>query len=149
MRTIERLRRSGVSIEAERPIRDAAGIMEHAGVGALAVVDGDRLTGIVTDRDLVRRGMARGLPLDSQVDLVMSTPVVTIDANADLADAFGLFRTHGVRRLAVVRGEQFVGMITIDDLLIDLAANLSDLSRPVTAEVLFGQHDSPVPSVQP
>lgn len=37
-------------------------------------------------------------------------------------------------------------MITVDDLLVDLAADLSDLARPVTAEVLFAHHDSPVPA---
>ena len=148
MRTIERLRRSGVSLGPDRPIRDAAALMQYAGVGALAVVDGDRLAGIVTDRDLVRRAMAHGLSLDARVDAVMSTPVVTIDADDDLDAAFGVFRTHGIRRLAVVREQQFVGMITIDDLLIDLAAHLTDLSRPVIAEVIFGEHDSPVPTVQ-
>ncbi len=148
MRTIERLRRSGVSVGPDRPIRDAAALMEYASVGALAVVDGDYLAGIVTDRDLVRRAMARALPLDARVDCVMTTPVVTIDADADLDVAFGRFRTHGIRRLAVVRENRFVGMITIDDLLIDLAGHLTDLSRPVIAEVVFGQHDSSVPSIR-
>ena len=72
---------------------------------------------------------------------------MTIDAEADLHGAFTLFRTHAVRRLAVVREGRFVGMITVDDLLIDLAADLADLARPVTAEVLFGHHDVPVPAV--
>lgn len=147
MRTIERLRRSGVSVGPERPIREAAAIMDHAGVGAVAIVDHDLLTGIVTDRDLVRRAMAHGLPSDARVDSVMTTPVVTVEADADLELAFGLFRAHGIRRLAVVRDQRFVGMITVDDLLIDLASNLADLTRPVTAEVVFGHHDSPVPSV--
>jgi CBS domain-containing protein len=129
MRTIEGLRRSGVGIGPERTIHDAAGIMEHTGVGALAVVEGKRLIGIVTDRDLVRRALAKDLPADARVDSVMSAPVVTIDAAADLHGAFALFRTHAVRRLAVVQGQQFVGMITVDDLLIDLAADLVDLSH--------------------
>lgn len=146
MRTIETLRRSGVGIGPEKSIQEAAAIMEHTGVGALAVVDGGRLVGIVTDRDLVRRGLAMHMPDDARVDGVMSTPVITIDAEADLHGAFALFRTHAVRRLAVVQGEEFVGMITVDDLLIDLAADLVDLSRPVTAEVIFGHHDSQVPS---
>jgi len=146
MRTIDGVRRSGVGIGPERTIRDAAAIMEQAGVGSLAVVDGERLLGIVTDRDLVRRGLARGVPSDARVDSVMTTPVVTIAADADLHDAFGLFRTHAIRRLAVVRGAHFVGMITIDDLLVDLVGDLADLARPVTAEVLFAHRDSPVPA---
>jgi CBS domain-containing protein len=119
--------------------------MERSGVGALAVIDGERLVGIVTDRDLVRRALAEDLPTDSRVDGVMSEPVVTIDADSDLHEAFGLFRVNAVRRLAVVRDGHFVGMVTVDDLLIDLAGDLADLSRPVTAEVVFGHHDSRVP----
>lgn len=146
MRTIDAIRRSGVGIGPERTVREAARIMDQAGVGALAVIDADQLVGIVTDRDLVRRGMARDLPADARVDAVMSTPVVTIDADADLHDTFPLFRTHALRRLALVRNGRFVGMITVDDLLIDLAADLSDIARPVTAEVIFGHHDSPLPA---
>ena len=147
MRTIDSIRRSGLGIAPGRTITDAARIMETAAVGSLAVVDGDDLVGIVTDRDLVRRGMAMGLSPEARVDGVMSTPVVTIDAEADLHGAFTLFRTHAVRRLAVVRDGRFVGVITEDDLLVDLAADLVDLARPVTAEVLFGHHDAPMPAV--
>lgn len=121
--------------------------MERAGVGALAVLEGDRLAGIVTDRDLVRRALARRLPVDARVDAVMTSPVVTIDADSDLSDAFELFRTHTVRRLAVVRGEQFVGMLTVDDLLVHVASDLVDLARPVAAEVLSAQRDAPVPAI--
>ena len=148
MRTIEAMRRSGVGIEPDRTIHDAAAVMEQTGVGALAVLDGERLVGIVTDRDLVRRGLAKGLLADARIDGIMSSPVVTIDADADLHGAFALFRTNAIRRLAVVRGGQFVGMITIDDLLVDVAADLADLSRPVEGEILFAQHDSPVPATR-
>ncbi len=147
MQTIDAMRRSGVAVEPQRTIRDAAAVMDQAGVGALAVIDGETLVGIVTDRDLVRRALARGLPLDARVDGVMTAPVVTIDADADLHDAFGLFRTHAVRRLAVVRNGSFVGMITIDDLLVDIAGDLADLARPITAEVLFAHRDPGVPAI--
>jgi CBS domain-containing protein len=145
MRTIEAVRRSGVGITPDRTIREAAVLMDQAGVGSLAIVDDGRLVGIVTDRDLVRRAMARDLDLGARVDGVMSSPVVTISADADLHEAFAIFRAHAVRRLAVMRGEQFLGTISVDDLLIDLAADLADLARPVTAETLFGHHDSEVP----
>ena len=146
MRTIDTLRRSAVAVTPDQTIRHAAQLMEQAGVGALAVVDGLQLVGIVTDRDLVRRAMAKDLPSDARIDAVMTTPVVTIEADADLHDAFAFFRTNAVRRLAVVRGAEFRGIVSVDDLLIDLAADLADLARPVTAEVLFGHRDSPVPA---
>ena len=146
MRIIEMIHRSGVGIAPDRTIREAAAIMASAGVGSLAVIDHDRLVGIVTDRDLVRRGLAHGMEPAVRVDSTMTAPVVTIEADADLHDAYALFRSHAVRRLAVVRGEHFVGMLTIDDLLVFLSADLADLARPVTAEILFSHRDSPVPA---
>jgi CBS domain-containing protein len=148
MRTIEALRRSGVGVGPERTIRDAAVIMEQSGIGSLAVIDDGQLVGVVTDRDLVRRALARDLPADARVDSVMSTPVVTIDADDDLHHAFALFRTNAVRRLAVVRDGRFLGTVTIDDLLVNLAADLADLVRPVTAEILFAHRDPPVPATR-
>jgi CBS domain-containing protein len=145
MRIIDGVRRSGVAIGPDRTVRDAAVIMEQAGVGSLAIVDGDRLVGIVTDRDLVRRVLARGLADDARIDGVMSAPVVTIDADADLREAFAVFRSHGLRRLAVVRNGAFAGMITVDDLLVNVAADLSDLARPICGEILFAHRDAALP----
>jgi signal-transduction protein with cAMP-binding, CBS, and nucleotidyltransferase domain len=146
MRTIDAVTRPGVGIGPERTIRDAAVMMDQAGIGSLAVIDDGQLVGIVTDRDLVRRGLARERPADSRVDSVMTSPVVTIDADVDLHAAFAIFRTHAVRRLAVVRDGQFLGTVTVDDLLVYLAADFADLVRPVTAELLFAHRDSPVPA---
>lgn len=147
MRTIDRVRRSGIGIGPERTVREAAAIMDSAGIGALIVLDGDRPVGIVTDRDLVRRALARGYPPDSRVDAVMTVPVFTIDADADVHEAYRLFRAHGIRRLAVVReGGAFMGMISVDDLLIDLAGDLADLAGPIIAETAAAHRDSPVPA---
>ena len=146
MRTIEAVRRSGVGIGPDRTIREAAAIMDQSGIGSLAVVEDGRLVGIVTDRDLVRRGLARGLPSDSRVDGLMTSPVITIDADDDLHKAYAMFRANAVRRLAVVREGRFVGTVSIDDLLVYLAADLSDLVRPVTAEILFSHRERPVPA---
>jgi len=146
MRTVEMLHRSGVGVAPEQTVREAAQIMERAGIGSLAVVDHDRLVGIVTDRDLVRRVLARRIPDDVRVDSVMTTPVITIAADSDLDDAFALFRTHGLRRLAVVSDGRFVGMLSMDDLLIGLTRQLADLARPITGEVLFAHRDAAVPA---
>jgi CBS domain-containing protein len=148
MHTIEAVRRSGVGIDPGTTVREAAAVMERSGVGALAVIDGSRLVGIVTDRDLVRRGLARGVPCDARVDGLMSTPVVTIDAHADLHDAFVLLRSRGVRRLAVVRGGEFVGVLTVDDMLVNLAQDLADLTRPVVGEMEKSHRDAAVPAIR-
>jgi CBS domain-containing protein len=146
MHTIETLRRSGVAVTPDTTIKTAAGVMERAGVGALGIVDDGRLIGIVTDRDLVRRALAKGLPLDARVDDVMTAPVVTIDVGADVHSVFALLRANAIRRVPVVRGQEFVGMIAIDDLLIGLASDLADIAKPIAAEAVFFHRDSPVPA---
>lgn len=146
MKTVEKLHRSGVAVSPDTTIQAAAALMEHAGVGSLAVVEGERLVGIVTDRDIVRRAVARSFPTDSRVDSVMTPDPVTVDVGADAHDVFELLRTHAVRRIPVVRGRSFVGMISSDDLLIELLADLGDLARPITAEALFAHRDAPVPA---
>ena len=133
MRVVDSLRRSGVGITPDRPVREAAAVMDRAGIGALAVVEWDRLVGIVTDRDLACRVLAPGLPDTTPVGRVMTSAVVSVDAAADVGEALAAVRTFGVRRLPVVSDGRFVGMITTDDLLVELVGSLADLVGPSTA----------------
>lgn len=147
MRASEMIRRSGVAIRPHQTIGEAAAIMEETGVGSLVVVDDEqRPVGIVTDRDLVRRAMARGMNEDARVDSVMSSPVVTVEWDADSHDALALFGTHSLRRLAVVREKRFVGMVTVDDLLVHLTRELLELAHPVGSELRHAHRDSTVPA---
>lgn len=148
MRTIEALYRSGVAVGPERTVRETAQVMESAGVGSLAVVDHDRLVGIVTDRDLVRRVLAKNLPSDARVDAVMTAPVVTLDADAQLETAYATFRQNGIRRIPVVQAGRFVGMLVLDDLLVSVSSQLADLVKPITAEAMFPHREAPVPTVR-
>lgn len=145
MQTISRLHRSGIGVSPDRAIADVARLMNSSGVGAIAVLDDDLLVGVVTDRDLVRRGLARGLPPDARVDSVMTSPALTIEADAPLHDAVDAFARHAVRRLAVVDRGRFVGVISLDDLLLDLAGDLRSLTAPLAAEVASPHRDSPLP----
>lgn len=148
MHVIEAARRSAVAVEADRPVVEVAKLMEAASVGAVAVLDQGAPIGLVTDRDLVRRWLAHHLDPQARIDGIMSSPVVTIPADADLHEAYELFSANAVRRLAIVDEQgEFAGIISVDDLLINLSADLDALVRPVTAEVLFGHHDAGVPAV--
>ena len=135
--------------EPETTALVAAQLMRQHHVGALVVVDAAHKSspvGIVTDRDLVRRAVARGIAPDARVDSVMSSPVVSIADDADLHDAVAVFGRKAVRRLVVERDGRFVGVLSADDLLIDLASDLAAVVRPIGAEVLFGHRDSSVPA---
>jgi CBS domain-containing protein len=146
MQVIERLRRSGVGLNGAATVKAAAEVMEAVGVGAIVVVDGAAPVGIVTDRDLVRRGLAKSLPDDARLDAVMTTPVITIEVDADIHDAFDLIGRHGIRRLVVVDGDRFVGVVSHDDLLVELTADLRQLGRAVAMELHRPSHDPGLPA---
>jgi CBS domain-containing protein len=138
MRARDAIRKLPETIQADETIARAANRMDEAAVGALVVIDEGRPVGIVTDRDLVVRAQARGYPQDSRVDSVMTTGLVGIDADDDVRQAIQLFSHHAIRRLPVVEGDQIRGMITLDDVVIDLAHDLEEATKPLAAQVLFG-----------
>jgi CBS domain-containing protein len=138
MRAVDAVRKAPVTIAAEASIAEAARLMDSHVVGALVVMDGDRPVGVVTDRDIAVRAVARDVPADARVDAVMSPGVVALNADADLRMALPIFHSHAIRRLPLVENGRIVGMLTTDDLLIDLVADLGDLVRPITGQVVFG-----------
>jgi CBS domain-containing protein len=148
MKIRDLIAKAPVAVAGATSVRDAAALMESANVGALLVMDGGRLAGIVTDRDIVVRAVAGAYPPDARIDCFMSTTVVTVDADADVHEAYRILGTHGVRRLPVVSGDDIVGMLTVDDLMVGIATDLDRLVQPVVGELIFGHHPSPVPAVR-
>lgn len=144
MKVKEVIRKLPETIEVGQSLTEAAQQMDRAAVGALVVVDEGRPVGIVTDRDLVVRGLARHVAPDGRVDSVMSMGLIALEANDDLRHAIDLFSVHAIRRLPVVEGGRVCGMITLDDLIVDVAQDLAEAVRPMTAQVLFG-HPEPAP----
>ena len=123
-------RKVPVTAPAHRSLAEVAKLMDEAAVGAVVIVDDETPVGIVTDRDLAVRALARGLPSDSRVDAVMSTGVVTLGATADLREAVRIFAERAFRRLPLVEEGRMVGMLTVDDLLMDVVSDLANLVRP-------------------
>ena len=87
MRARDAIRKLPETIQADETIKRAARRMDEAAVGALVVIDKGRPVGIVTDRDLVVRAMARGYPHDSRVDSVLTNGLVGSDADEDVRQA--------------------------------------------------------------
>ena len=119
--------------------------MDRAAVGAVVVLDGERPVGLVTDRDLVTRALARRMPLDARVDAVMSTGVVCVDADAELSEVASILAVHPFRRIPVVEQDRMIGMVTLDDLIVRLANDLHSVTRGVTAQLLFGHAEPQLP----
>jgi CBS domain-containing protein len=122
-----------VGVYYDQTIAEAARVMRDADVGAVLVVNGDALGGVVTDRDLVVRGLAEGAGADAPVGPLCSAKLVGVDAGADIADAERLMRDNAVRRLPVIDDGQIVGMVTLGDIAVsaDTESPLAAVSRAV------------------
>jgi CBS domain-containing protein len=108
------------SIDAGKPISYAAKMMRDEDVGFAPVVDGDRLVGTLTDRDIAVRVVAEGLdPEDTLVRDVATKNLITVEPEDDLDEALSLMARHQVRRLAVVDGGRLVGVLAQADVARD------------------------------
>ena len=107
-----------VGVYYDQTISETARLMRDAGVGAVLVVNGESLSGVVTDRDLVIRALAEGADPDTSVGPMCSPKLVGVDAGADVAEAERLIREHAIRRLPVIEDGQIVGMVSIGDLAV-------------------------------
>jgi CBS domain-containing protein len=104
------------AIDANKPVAYAARMMKDEDVGLAPIVDGERLVGTLTDRDIVTRVVAEGKdPQSVTVREVASTNLVTVDPKQDLDEALRLMASNQVRRLPVVEDGRLVGVIAQAD----------------------------------
>lgn len=112
-------------------IEDLARQMLSEHVGAVIIEADDVPIGIVTDRDIVCRALAGGMnPKWVTAQMVMSAPPVVAHVRDSIDQALNAMRRSGVRRLPIVTDDQEIcGIVTLDDLLVLLSAELSQLSQ--------------------
>ena len=105
------------AIDADKPVSYAARMLKDEDVGLAPIVEGDRLVGTLTDRDIVTRVVAEGKdPQSVTVREVASTDVVTVDPEQDLNEALRLMASNKVRRLPVVEEDgRLVGVVAQAD----------------------------------
>jgi CBS domain-containing protein len=120
-----------VSLSATTSLTDAARRMRDEDIGDVLVSDGDRLRGVVTDRDIVVRAVAEGRDITSTTLAdVCSTDVITVGPSDSVDDAVRMMSEHAVRRIPVVENGRPVGIVSIGDVAIERQPNsaLADIS---------------------
>jgi signal-transduction protein with cAMP-binding, CBS, and nucleotidyltransferase domain len=106
-----------VTLSTASTLVDAAIAMRDFNVGAILVFDNEQLYGIVTDRDIVIRGIANGnYPATTTLGEVCSRELATITPSDTVAKALQLMRGKAVRQLPVIDNGQLVGIVSMDDL---------------------------------
>jgi len=112
------MRRTLRVIGPDTTLLEAAKLMREARVGALLVQEAGRYSGIVSESDLVRKGMAEACQVqETSVRAVMSSPLLSIEITSSAHEASEKMAEHGIRHLAIAEEGQIVGMISVRDLL--------------------------------
>ena len=131
-------RRDAVSAAVDAPVATVAALMRQQHVGAVVIVDagegtGDRVTGILTDRDLVVEVLATGLdPSTITAGDIMRRRLVTVSESSSIEEAVEAMRDNGVRRLPVVDEEgSLAGIVAADDILGLVTGELENLTRAI------------------
>jgi len=122
MTTVRRLLdgkgRAIFSVEPQASVLDAIRLMAEHHVGALLVMRGQALEGILSERDYARKVILRGRSsADTPVRDIMSTPVLTVSLETSVGECMQLMTDRHVRHLPVVEGARVVGMVSIGDLV--------------------------------
>jgi CBS domain-containing protein len=119
------------AVDLSDTIQAAARTMAEQDVGALVVQSESRTVGILTDRDLVVRGIAEGLDVQAPVRQVASERLVTVGPSDPVETAVEVMRAAAVRRVPVMVGDVAVGIVSIGDLAIerDPSSALADISE--------------------
>jgi len=120
VKTLQEIMRRGFIFALQRTsaVAEAAQMMETHNVGIVAILDGERLVGVFSERDVVRRVLNRGRdPLTTALGDVMTKNIVVASPDDDYQSAMRTMDQSNIRHLPVVDGDRMVSMLSIRDLM--------------------------------
>lgn len=132
-------------VSPQENVRAAAKMMREKRIAALLVMEGEKLVGIITERDMTTRVIAAGVNPDTAVarDIMTANPD-TLSPDDTASDAISMMRERNYRHLPVVSGERVVGMVSVRDLYAvyntELEQDLKDRNAFIYGESYGGIH---------
>ena len=132
MKVSEVMTRDVQTVRPDQPVQEAASFMLSADAGSIPVTDGDRLIGMITDRDIAVRGVAKGYGPDTPVRELMTNDIICARDDDDVDDVASKMSEAQVRRLPVIDDqERLCGIVSLGDLS-------RDADEDAAAEALEG-----------
>jgi CBS domain-containing protein len=105
-------------VPPDAPVLEAIGLMAEHGVGALLVMQGEQLVGVVSERDYARKVILKGRSSnDTPVRQIMSAPVLTVRPDQSVNDCMRIMTENRIRHLPVTDGARVIGVLSIGDLV--------------------------------
>ncbi len=131
------MKKNVITIDASDSISLAAKKMDEANIGSVIITKNNEPVGIITERDFVRRILAKEKKLDHPVSDVMSSPLISLKSDETVWNAAELMKKKNIHKLAVVEDSKLVGIVTNSD-LVELASVGSDSEmRKICDQILL------------
>ena len=113
-----------VTVKPDQSVLEAIKVLATEDVGAAIVMTGDRLAGILSERDYTRKVILKGRSSDAtRVEEIMTSQVVTVTPRTKTRDCMALMTERGIRHLPVMDKGQVIGMVSIRDIVSDIIAD--------------------------
>ncbi len=131
------MKKNVITIDASDSISLAAKKMDEANIGSVIITKNNEPVGIITERDFVRRILAKEKKLDHPVSDVMSSPLISLKSDETVWNAAELMKKKNIHKLAVMEDSKLVGIVTNSD-LVELASVGSDSEmRKICDQILL------------
>ncbi len=131
------MKKNVISIDSSMTVNDAAKMMDDASIGAIVVLENGIAVGIITERDLVRRIIAKEKPLSTNVKVAMSSPLIVINPDDTVWDLAQLMKTRRIHRVPAVKDNRLVGMVTTSDIVRLCSIGSDDEMSKITEQILL------------
>ncbi len=129
-----------LTIDASMTAMDAAKMMDDASVGAVVVIQENIAVGIITERDIVRRIVAKGKPSQTNVKKVMSPNLVVINPKNTVMESAQLMKDRQIHRVPVIKDGRLIGMVTSFDLVKYCSIGGEPEISKITDQILLKSH---------
>lgn len=126
-----------ISIDSSMTVKDAAEMMDGLEIGGIVVMENNIATGMVTERDFVRRIVAKNKNYNTKLKDVMSTPLITISPDETVWELAQLMKVKKIHRVPVTSGIKLVGIVTTTDLARVCSVGSNAELRKITEQILM------------
>ncbi len=116
-KVLDAMTKNPIIISPDATIKSCAELMKKEKISGLPVVENDKLVGVITEHDIVRKIVAEGKSVKTKVKDAMASRVITVKPNEDIYEALIKMRDNGIRHLPVVYKRKLLGLLTVKDIL--------------------------------